>query len=77
MWRKDTGVKKGNLHCEGVVEPPERQTAPTDYIYDAIVIGAGYSGLMAARDMTDCGKSIFCSLQKFRLMCYRPLGLDA
>ncbi|KAE8337208.1 hypothetical protein BDV24DRAFT_167486 [Aspergillus arachidicola] len=49
VWRKGTGVKKGNLHYGGVVEPPERRTAPADYIYDAIVIGAGYSGLMATR----------------------------
>ncbi|OGM44145.1 hypothetical protein ABOM_006990 [Aspergillus bombycis] len=58
LWTKGTGVRKGNLHCGGVVDPPERQTAPADYIYDAIVIGAGYSGLMAARDMTDCGLSV-------------------
>ncbi|KAE8331188.1 hypothetical protein BDV39DRAFT_190030 [Aspergillus sergii] len=38
VWRKDTGIRKGNLHCGGFVEPPERQTAPADYIYDGIVV---------------------------------------
>ena len=63
VWRKDTGFRKGNLHCGGVV-----QTIPTDYIYDAIVIGAGYSGLMAACDMTDCGKSMFYRMKQSRLI---------
>ncbi|KAH8431063.1 flavin monoamine oxidase family protein [Aspergillus melleus] len=57
-WRKETGVKKGDLHCRGVVEPREKYTAPAGHIFDAIVIGAGYSGLRAARDLTDYGLSV-------------------
>lgn len=37
---------------------PDKRSAPAGHIYDAIVIGAGDSGLMAARDMMDCGE--FC-----------------
>lgn len=54
-WTDATGVQRGGLRCRGVVEPREKRTAPAGYIYDAIVIGAGYAGLMAARDMTDRG----------------------
>lgn len=56
-WHKYSNtVEKGNLECRGVIIPPEKQSAPAGHVYDAIVIGAGYSGLMAARDMTDRGK---------------------
>ncbi|KAI9927548.1 hypothetical protein ASPWEDRAFT_186881 [Aspergillus wentii DTO 134E9] len=57
-WTAATGVTSGNLHCKGVVEPAERRNAPVGHVYDAIVIGAGYSGLMAARDLTDRGLSV-------------------
>ncbi|PLB49690.1 FAD/NAD(P)-binding domain-containing protein [Aspergillus steynii IBT 23096] len=57
-WRKETGIKKGGLSCRGVIEPQEKYTAPTGHIFDAIVIGAGYSGLRAARDLTDYGLSV-------------------
>lgn len=56
-WHKHSStVKKGNLECRGVIIPPEKRSAPAGHIYDVIVIGAGYSGLMAARDMVDCGE---------------------
>ena len=54
-WTRAAGVKKGDLHCRGVVEPREKLSAPAGHIYDAIVIGAGYTGLMAAREMSDRG----------------------
>lgn len=54
-WTPTTGVRRGDLHCKGVIEPREKRTAPAGHIYDAIVVGAGYTGLMAAREMTDRG----------------------
>ena len=51
-------MQRGNLHCRGVVVPREQRNAPAGHVYDAIVIGAGYTGLMAAREMTDCGMSL-------------------
>ncbi|CAG8421138.1 unnamed protein product [Penicillium salamii] len=57
-WTQGTGVRKGDLHCKGVIEPREKRTAPAGHIYDAIVVGAGYAGLMAAREMTDRGLSV-------------------
>ncbi|KAJ5380095.1 amine oxidase [Penicillium cataractarum] len=57
-WTGATGVRKGGLRCRGVIEPSEKVTTPAGYIHDAIVIGAGYAGLMAAREMTDRGLSV-------------------
>lgn len=54
-WTPATGVRSGGLRCRGVVEPSEKRTVPSGHIHDAIVIGAGYAGLMAAREMTDHG----------------------
>lgn len=56
-WTQATGVRKGDLRCRGVIEPRQIGNAPAGHIYDAIVIGAGYTGLMAAREMTDRGMS--------------------
>lgn len=55
-WTGATGVRKGGLHCRGVVVPREKRTTPAGHVHDAIVVGAGYAGLMAAREMTDRGK---------------------
>ncbi|KAJ5732636.1 hypothetical protein N7493_004117 [Penicillium malachiteum] len=52
-WTKEGGLQKGGLKCEGVISPPEKYHAPQDSIYDVIVIGAGYAGLSAARDLTN------------------------
>ncbi|KAJ5097069.1 amine oxidase [Penicillium angulare] len=52
-WTGSTGVRKGGLPCKGVVEPSTRIGSPAGHIHDAIVVGAGYAGLMAAREMTD------------------------
>lgn len=54
-WTRANGVRKGHLQCRGVVEPPQKKNTPACHVYDAIVIGAGYAGLMAAREMTHRG----------------------
>lgn len=55
-WTAASGMRKGGLRCRGVIEPSGKRTTPAGHLHDAIIIGAGYAGLMAARDMTDRGK---------------------
>lgn len=50
----ETGVREG-LPCEGVIIPSTLEADPKSS-YDAIVIGAGYAGLVAARDLAIRGK---------------------
>ncbi|OJJ75771.1 hypothetical protein ASPBRDRAFT_51486 [Aspergillus brasiliensis CBS 101740] len=57
-WTRATGMRKGDLVCRGVVEPRYKRNTPAGHIHDVIVIGAGYAGLMAARDLTDRGLSV-------------------
>lgn len=57
MWTPDRGVQRGLLRSKGVVEPPTSINRPSDTIYDAIVIGSGYAGLMAARDLAQSSTS--------------------
>ncbi|KAJ5585649.1 hypothetical protein N7450_005436 [Penicillium hetheringtonii] len=47
----------GGLHTYGVIQPDSRiRQSDKDKIWDAIVIGAGYAGLVAARDLVKAGK---------------------
>lgn len=55
LWTPSTGTKKGDLPCRGVIYPSTRVQAPANHLYDALVIGAGYAGLCAARDLTEAG----------------------
>lgn len=55
VWTEKQGTCKGVLKCKGVVFPTERRNV--DKIYDVIVIGAGYAGLAAARDLTTSSKN--------------------
>ncbi|KAJ6094547.1 amine oxidase [Penicillium canescens] len=66
-WTDATGVRKGGLRCRGVVEPSENRTTPAGHVHDAIVVGAGYAGLMAAREMTDHGLSVLLLEARDRL----------
>ncbi|PYH85842.1 hypothetical protein BO82DRAFT_371275 [Aspergillus uvarum CBS 121591] len=51
-WTHATGVKKGNLRCRGVIKPNNNRTAPAaGHLYEVIVVGVGYAGLIAARDL--------------------------
>ncbi|KAJ5640568.1 hypothetical protein N7528_000193 [Penicillium herquei] len=58
-WTKEGGLQKGGLNCGGVISPPEKYHAPPqDNIYDVIVIGAGYTGLSAARDLANMKRRV-------------------
>lgn len=50
-WTSATGTRKGGLKCRGVVSPPKKLKNAAQSQYDVIVIGAGYAGLAAARDL--------------------------
>ena len=52
-----TGLVAG-LHTAAVVAPPTSPglaVLPADYVFDVIVLGAGYAGLTAARDAAVSG----------------------
>lgn len=56
-WSPSTGTQAGGLKTQGVILPPQHISSPPDTLYDAIVIGAGYAGLRAARDLLQSGTS--------------------
>ncbi|KIV97747.1 hypothetical protein PV10_01457 [Exophiala mesophila] len=53
---KETGLTEG-LPCEGVIVPPTLESI-SGQRYDAIVLGAGYAGLVAARDLATRGHKV-------------------
>jgi hypothetical protein len=53
QWTPSSGLKSG-LPSIGVIEPPKKLRTSED-IFDVIVIGAGYTGLTAARDTSTNG----------------------
>lgn len=55
-WEQTTGVVSG-LETDAVVRPPQSLSI-RDKVYDAVVIGAGYAGLAAARDLALSGTSV-------------------
>lgn len=60
-YTKEGGLVAG-LHTYSVIEPEcNLQSAQDDW--EAIVIGAGYTGLVAARDLVKAGKSYFYPLR--------------
>ncbi|KAM0755298.1 amine oxidase [Meredithblackwellia eburnea MCA 4105] len=56
-WTPSTGVQAGNIETLGAVHPPTRKTRLASS-YDCIVVGAGYAGLNAARDIALTGQSV-------------------
>lgn len=54
-WTKADGLRAG-IPCLGAIQPASNIT-DTNAEYDVIVVGAGYSGLTAARDTSVAGTS--------------------
>ncbi|CAG9992135.1 unnamed protein product [Clonostachys byssicola] len=52
QWTPQTGLKAG-VPTVGVIQPPS--TAVKGTVYDVAIIGAGYTGITAARDLTTTG----------------------
>jgi NADPH-dependent 2,4-dienoyl-CoA reductase/sulfur reductase-like enzyme len=46
----DSGKLVTGLPTKAVVSPPARNNK-TDKVYDAVIVGAGYTGLIAAREL--------------------------
>lgn len=55
QWTPDTSLQAG-LPSIGVIEPSQNIHNPKE-IFDVIVVGAGYTGLTAARDTSTTGSS--------------------
>ncbi|KAJ9657724.1 hypothetical protein H2198_004139 [Neophaeococcomyces mojaviensis] len=56
QWTEAAGLESG-LPTLGAIQPQQRITKPK-HSFDVIVIGAGYAGLTAARDLTTSGHSV-------------------
>ncbi|CAG9984409.1 unnamed protein product [Clonostachys byssicola] len=57
-WTPQGGMKKGQFACVGVVSPIHNVKSPSDFVYDVVILGGGYAGLSAARDLTNAGRSV-------------------
>lgn len=55
-WTKADGLRPG-IPCIGAIKPTTNYSDSVDK-FDVIVVGAGYSGLTAARDASVAGMSI-------------------
>lgn len=53
-WTEQQGLRQG-VPSFSVILPPSNVSS-ANVVYDAIVVGAGYSGLTALRDATLAGK---------------------
>ncbi|GAM90463.1 hypothetical protein ANO11243_085070 [Dothideomycetidae sp. 11243] len=57
-WTPAHGTEPGGLTTVGVVTPLTNLDGTPRQIYDAVVIGAGYAGLRAGRDLVQSGHSV-------------------
>lgn len=55
-WERETGVARG-LQTDAVISPQRATVDAPGKIYDVVVIGAGYAGLCAARDLSALRKT--------------------
>jgi NADPH-dependent 2,4-dienoyl-CoA reductase/sulfur reductase-like enzyme len=60
QWTPSKGLQKG-VPSIGVIQPASNIHGQEDTVYDAIILGAGYAGLTAARDLTVAGRSYYCT----------------
>lgn len=65
-WTPEGGLKK-QLPTTAAVQPPSNLDGNNSEIYDVIVIGAGYSGLVACRDLTLSGAKVLLLEAKDRI----------
>ncbi|KAK3191074.1 hypothetical protein K4F52_003024 [Lecanicillium sp. MT-2017a] len=65
-WTPEGGLKK-QLPTTAAVQPPSNLDGNNSDIYDVIVIGAGYSGLVACRDLTLSGAKVLLLEAKDRI----------
>lgn len=66
-WTKSAGLQPG-LSSYGVVTPPRNiRPSEADQTYECVVIGAGYTGLIAARDLVKAGKQTISNFVAQRL----------
>ena len=65
IYTKHDGLIKG-LRTYGVIQPASKiRDADANKVWDVIVIGAGYTGLIAARDLVKAGKLIAIEYRKW------------
>lgn len=55
IWTAQIGSKTG-METIGAIIPPQSYPHGHSEVFDAIVIGAGYAGLVATRDLTIQGE---------------------
>ena len=53
-----SGGRQAGLPTIGAIEPPTYTAGPQTDVHDVIVIGAGYAGLVACRDLATQGTSL-------------------
>lgn len=58
-WTPSGGIRHG-LPTIGAVDPPTFFASSKDQVYDVIVVGAGYAGLVASRDLATQGACLEC-----------------
>ncbi|GME48596.1 hypothetical protein GTA08_BOTSDO12869 [Neofusicoccum parvum] len=56
-WTPQGGIKTG-LPCVGAIAPAQSFQQSETGIFDVIVLGAGYAGLIAARDLSTQGRAV-------------------
>jgi NADPH-dependent 2,4-dienoyl-CoA reductase/sulfur reductase-like enzyme len=59
-YNQRTGLQTGFV-TEGAIKPTFYKSARNQLNYDVIVVGAGYTGLVASRDLTNAGASSLLS----------------
>lgn len=55
--RDRDGTFKQGLRCTGVISPRSNIPVNITKFFDVVVLGAGYAGLTACRDLTLAGRS--------------------